>query len=61
MTVISILRIADPASIHQTAFALKSVAALAVDLFGSKYVGGIYGWILLGWGFAAVPSPLLIA
>jgi OFA family oxalate/formate antiporter-like MFS transporter len=24
-------------------------------------VGGIYGWILLGWGFAAVPSPLLIA
>jgi OFA family oxalate/formate antiporter-like MFS transporter len=24
-------------------------------------MGGIYGWILLGWGFAAIPSPLLIA
>jgi OFA family oxalate/formate antiporter-like MFS transporter len=35
--------------------------SFTADLFGSKYVGGIYGWILLGWGFAAIPSPLLIA
>lgn len=35
--------------------------SFTADLFGSKYVGGIYGWILMGWGFAAIPSPLLIA
>lgn len=35
--------------------------SFTADYFGSKYVGGIYGWILLGWGFAAVPSPLFIA
>ena len=35
--------------------------SFTADYFGSRYVGGIYGWILLGWGFAAVPSPLFIA
>lgn len=35
--------------------------SFTADFFGSKYVGGIYGWILLGWGLAAIPSPLLIA
>lgn len=35
--------------------------SFTADFFGSKYVGGIYGWILLGWGFAAIPSPLLMA
>ena len=35
--------------------------SFTADFFGSKYVGGIYGWILLGWGVAAVPSPLLMA
>jgi OFA family oxalate/formate antiporter-like MFS transporter len=35
--------------------------SFAADYFGSTYIGGIYGWILLGWGFAAIPSPLLIA
>ncbi|MDR1989858.1 MAG: OFA family MFS transporter [Acidobacteriaceae bacterium] len=35
--------------------------SFAADFFGSKYVGGIYGFILLGWGFAAIPSPLLMA
>jgi len=24
-------------------------------------MGGIYGWILLAWGAAAAPSPILIA
>ena len=27
--------------------------AFTADFFGSKYVGGIYGWILVGWGIAA--------
>ena len=35
--------------------------SFTADFFGSKYVGSIYGWILLGWGFAAIPSPLLMA
>ena len=35
--------------------------SFTADFFGSKYVGGIYGFILLGWGFAAIPSPLLMA
>jgi OFA family oxalate/formate antiporter-like MFS transporter len=35
--------------------------SFTADFFGSRYVGGIYGWILLGWGFAAIPSPLLMA
>jgi OFA family oxalate/formate antiporter-like MFS transporter len=36
--------------------------SMTADFFGPKYVGSIFGWILLGWGFAAaVPSPLLIA
>ena len=36
--------------------------SMTADFFGSKYVGGILGYVLLGWGFAAaVPSPLLIA
>jgi OFA family oxalate/formate antiporter-like MFS transporter len=36
--------------------------SMTADFFGPKYVGGILGLVLLGWGFAAaVPSPLLIA
>ncbi len=35
--------------------------SFAADYFGSANIGGIYGWILLGWGFAAIPSPLFIA
>jgi len=60
---------------HEVAIFTVSVCAIALcygggfgvmpsftaDFFGSKYMGGIYGWILLGWGFAAIPSPLLIA
>ena len=30
--------------------------AFTADFFGSKYVGGIYGWILVGWGIAAIPK-----
>ncbi|HEV2201911.1 MAG TPA: OFA family MFS transporter [Bryobacteraceae bacterium] len=35
--------------------------SMTADFFGPKYVGGIFGWILLGWGFVAGPAPLLIA
>jgi MFS transporter, OFA family, oxalate/formate antiporter len=36
--------------------------AFAADFFGSKYIGGIYGWIILAmWAVAAIPSPMLIA
>ena len=27
----------------------------------AKFMGGIYGWILLAWGAGAIPSPILIA
>lgn len=62
-------------NLHQVGWYTISVCAIALcygggfgvmpsftaDFFGSRYMGGIYGWILLGWGFAAIPSPLLIA
>jgi OFA family oxalate/formate antiporter-like MFS transporter len=35
--------------------------SFTADFFGAKYMGGIYGWILLAWGAAAIPSPLMIA
>jgi MFS transporter, OFA family, oxalate/formate antiporter len=35
--------------------------SLVSDFFGARYLGGIYGWVLLAWGTAAIPSPLLIA
>lgn len=35
--------------------------SMTADFFGPKYVGEIFGWILLGWGFAAGPAPMLIA
>lgn len=61
--------------LHQVGLFTVSVCAIALcygggfgvmpsftaDFFGARYMGGIYGWILLGWGFAAIPSPLLIA
>jgi OFA family oxalate/formate antiporter-like MFS transporter len=38
-----------------------TMPSFTADFFGPKYMGGIYGWILLAWGAAAVPSPILIA
>jgi OFA family oxalate/formate antiporter-like MFS transporter len=35
--------------------------SFAADFFGTSFIGGIYGWILLAWAAAAIPSPLLIA
>jgi MFS transporter, OFA family, oxalate/formate antiporter len=35
--------------------------SFTADFFGSRYMGGIYGWILLAWGAGAIPSPILIA
>ena len=35
--------------------------SFTADFFGAKYMGGIYGWILLAWGLAAIPSPIMIA
>ena len=35
--------------------------SFTADYFGPKYMGGIYGWVLLAWGAAAVPSPIMIA
>jgi len=32
-----------------------------LHFFGTKSRGGIYGWILLAWGAAAIPSPIMIA
>jgi OFA family oxalate/formate antiporter-like MFS transporter len=38
-----------------------TMPSFTADFFGPKFMGGIYGWILLAWGAAAVPSPILIA
>jgi OFA family oxalate/formate antiporter-like MFS transporter len=38
-----------------------TMPSFTADFFGTKYMGGIYGWILLAWGAAAVPSPIMIA
>ena len=38
-----------------------TMPAFTADAFGAKHMGGIYGWMLLAWSVAAIPSPLLIA
>jgi len=38
-----------------------TMPSFTADSFGSKFMGGIYGWILLAWAAAAIPSPILIA
>jgi MFS transporter, OFA family, oxalate/formate antiporter len=38
-----------------------TMPSFTADFFGPKYMGGIYGWILLAWGLGAIPSPILIA
>jgi len=38
-----------------------SMPSFTADFFGPRKMGGIYGWILLAWGAAAIPSPILIA
>jgi len=38
-----------------------TMPSFTADFFGAKYMGGIYGWILLAWGAGAIPSPILIA
>ncbi len=38
-----------------------TMPSFTADFFGPKYMGGIYGWVLLAWGAAAIPSPIMIA
>lgn len=38
-----------------------TMPSFTADFFGSRFMGGIYGWILLAWGAGAIPSPILIA
>ncbi len=38
-----------------------TMPSFTADYFGPKYMGGIYGWILLAWGVGGVVSPLMIA
>lgn len=38
-----------------------TMPSFTADFFGAKYMGGIYGIILLAWGLAAIPTPILIA
>ena len=38
-----------------------TMPSFTADAFGAKNMGGIYGWMLLAWSVAAIPSPLLIA
>ena len=38
-----------------------TMPSFTADFFGSRHMGGIYGWILLAWAAGAIPSPILIA
>jgi MFS transporter, OFA family, oxalate/formate antiporter len=38
-----------------------TMPSFTADFFGAKFMGGIYGIILLAWGLAAVPTPIMIA
>lgn len=38
-----------------------TMPAYAADLFGTKYVGRIYGWMLTAWGAAGVMGPMFFA
>ncbi len=38
-----------------------TMPSFTADFFGTKFMGGIYGWILLAWGAGAIPSPIMIA
>jgi OFA family oxalate/formate antiporter-like MFS transporter len=38
-----------------------TMPSFTADFFGAKYMGGIYGWILLAWGLGAIPSPIMVA
>ena len=38
-----------------------TMPSFTTDFFGAKAMGGIYGIILLAWGLAAIPSPIMIA
>lgn len=35
--------------------------SFTADFFGAKSMGGLDGIILLAWGLAAIPSPIVIA
>ena len=38
-----------------------TMPSFTADYFGAKFMGGIYGWILLAWGVGGVISPRMIA
>lgn len=38
-----------------------TMPSFTADYFGAKFMGGIYGWILLAWGVGGVISPIMIA
>jgi MFS transporter, OFA family, oxalate/formate antiporter len=38
-----------------------TMPSFTADFFGEKHVGGIYGIVLFGWSFAAIPAPVMIA
>ncbi|WP_425059376.1 L-lactate transporter [Sporomusa carbonis] len=39
----------------------STMPAYAADVFGTKYVGRIYGWMLTAWGAAGIIGPMLFA
>lgn len=38
-----------------------TMPAYAADIFGTKYVGRIYGWIITAWSAAGIVGPMLFA
>lgn len=39
----------------------STMPAYAADIFGTKYVGRIYGWMLTAWSAAGVVGPMLFS
>ncbi|TWH46583.1 OFA family MFS transporter [Sporomusa sp. KB1] len=39
----------------------STMPAYAADIFGTKYVGRIYGWMLTAWGAAGIMGPMLFS
>ena len=38
-----------------------TMPSFAADYFGTKFMGVIYGWILLAWGVGGIVGPIFVA
>lgn len=38
-----------------------TIPSFTADFFGTRYMGLIYGWILLAWGVGGIVGPIFVA